>query len=125
MARRSHSGFADASPYVERRVPCFDGTFSEYKDYRRRAKLYINRRKMEKTENEALVQLLSGLTKEAWDCCESLNMDDLEKATERVKFWEIMDRSFKYDKRTEVPSLFEELFTHVERKIRTSWSTSR
>ena len=103
-------------PYVERGVPCFDGTFSEYKDYRCRAKLYITRRKIEKKENEALVQLLSGLTKEAWDCCESLNMDDLEKATELVKFWEIMDRNFKYDERTEVPNLFEELFTHMWRQ---------
>ena len=121
MARQSahqqqfyHPEFSNV--FAERGVPTFDGTLSNYKDYRRRAKLFIQRKRIEKKVNEALVHILSGLTKEAWDCVEELDMESLEEESQLEAIWDIMDRNFKYDERTEVPTLFEELFTQMWRQ---------
>ena len=56
-----------------RGAPCFDGTFSEYKNYRRRATLFVLEKRLEKKTHEARNSLLSGLTKRARDCCEAVD----------------------------------------------------
>ena len=59
---------AHDDPQTEQGVPGFDGTFSKYKSSRRRACLFKMEKRIEKRGSETLVCLMSGLTKEAWDC---------------------------------------------------------
>ena len=86
------SGSASSSPtaattshdhvFTERGVPCFDGTLKDYRDYRRRAKLYVARKKLEDKSKETLILLMTGLSGVAWDCVEAIDENKLEQESE-------------------------------------------
>ena len=87
-----------------------------YLSYQRSAYLFWMKKRIEKRENLTSVCLMSGLTKEAWDGCEAINMERLDQSTELTKLFAILDQHFKYDERTEIPNLFEKLFAPTWRQ---------
>lgn len=97
--------------FAERRVrTMFCWHLTNYKDYRRRAKLFLAGRRMEDKAKDILVLLMTGLPGLAWDCFESIDENNLEKYEELGQFFSTMDARFKYDHRVELPNRFEDIF---------------
>ena len=105
-----HGYLSSESAWVERGVPTFNGEMSKYKEYRRRARLYLAKKKIEQKLEEAGVNLLSGLSGLAWDCCENIDPAELGTPAEVDKLFQLMDTQFRYDERVEAPTEFESLF---------------
>eukprot|EP00975_Prorocentrum_lima_P051898 10867458-Prorocentrum_lima.AAC.1 len=55
---------------VYKEVPSFAGAQDDYKQYRLRATLYHQRRKLESKEKQATLELVGSLTEAAWDAVE-------------------------------------------------------
>ena len=93
-------------------VPAFDGSHSLYAEYRKRAKLYNMRCKLEGKEKLVAVMLISNLTGRAWDACSELLEDSnkLESDTAFDILIALLDARFKFDERTELPTAFENYF---------------
>ena len=114
---RYHDPSADSSqsPWVERGVPTFNGEMEGYREYRRRAMLYMVKMKAEKKEQVAGVNLLTGLSGKAWQVVESIDPTKLVEASETEKMMQILDASFQYDERTQLPRELENFFTKLSR----------
>ena len=56
-------------------VPVFDNTIAGYTEFRKRAKLFQARTKLEGKSKQSALLLLGSLTGIVWDTCESLSDD--------------------------------------------------
>ena len=112
----------DWAPNSERGVPTFDGTMSNYREYRRRVQVYHLRMRLEDREKLVGLNLLSGLSGAAWEAVEHIDVlgGDAEKGDPKLiaSILKELDLRFKYDARTELPTAFENFFYRASRKPR-------
>ena len=101
--------------FPERGVPTFDGALSRWKEYEKRALIFIAKLKLENKENEAALMLTSGLTGDAWDEVEDLSTDDIAKPDAAKNLVSRLRARFKMDDRTELADDFEEYFYKLKR----------
>ena len=98
----------DWAPNSERGVPTFDGTMSNYREYRRRVQVYHLRMRLEDREELVGLNLLSGLSGAAWEAVEHIDVlgGDAEKGDPKLiaAILKELDLRFKYDARTELPT---------------------
>ena len=127
---RPGSHHYDGSSNADRGVPTFSGTITEFREYRKRADIYLLKNKiMSKTDQEIGLSLMSGLTGAAWDVVEHIDVlsytptkdKDFEGEAGLVaKIFKELDAAFRYDKRTELPNAFEDFFFKGGRRPRES-----
>ena len=70
------------------------------------------KKRSEKRENETMVCLMSGLTNEAWTAVRRSSTKKLDQPTALSKLFATLDQH-KCGERTELPNLFDELFTQM------------
>eukprot|EP00959_Pyramimonas_sp_CCMP1952_P040560 848240-Pyramimonas_sp.AAC.1 len=96
--------------YQKREVPQFDGTLSRWKEYEKRATMFMAKLTLEKKEGEAALMLSAGMTGEAWDEVEDFTADDLIKPGAATALLTRLRKRFQMDARTELADDFEEYF---------------
>eukprot|EP00435_Cladocopium_sp_Y103_P033140 s4100_g8.t1 len=99
-------------------VPTFFGKQSDYKEFRRRCDIYAAKMRLAKRENETVFNIVTLLKGQAWDCLEDLGIEDLAKETAYKTVFDRLDKFFKFDPLTELPSPsdFEAYFIKLQRK---------
>ena len=100
-------------------IPLFNGQHSEYKEWRKRIKIYMMRMSMTKRGHEAILNLVGSLTGVAWKVAEAYDLDDVEKkqADEHFnKLLKLLDAAFEYDNRVQLPADFDRYFVHLQRR---------
>ena len=97
-------------------IPAFNGTLSEYREYRRRIKLYMGKMKLLKREAEGILNMLSALSGTAWKLMESYDLSDAEKPDALDRILKVMDKAFGHDSRVQLPQDFDKFFTHLHRR---------
>ena len=97
-------------------VPEFNGRASDYKEYRKRLLLYSRKMTLAGREKETSFNVLCTLKGRAWDAVEDIPMEELEGSTGMQKVLERLDKVFKYDSITELPSDFENFFCSLQRR---------
>ena len=100
------------SGYSDRHVPSFDNEQKNYVEVCKRVKLFGMRMKLEGKQEQAAIMLLGSLTSAAWQAAEPLmdNEAELESKEGVEKLLTLLDKRFKYDARTEMPTAFENYF---------------
>ena len=101
---------SDQAVLPERGVLQFDGALSKWREYEKRALMFIAKLTLEKKEGEAALMLSAGLTGEAWDEVEDLSAENLIKDGAATALITRLRRRFKMDTRTELADDFEEYF---------------
>ena len=87
-------------------VPQFDGALSKWKEYEKRAMMFIAKLTLEKKEGEAALMLSAGLTGDAWDEVEDLAAEDLIKPGAATALITRLRRRFKVNIRKELAGDF-------------------
>ncbi len=101
---------------AERGVPQFDGALAKWKEYEKRALIFIARMTIEKKSSEAAFMLASGLTGAAWDFTEDqLDVTALTEEGAAAKLIQALKARFKMDDRAELADDFEAYFYKLKR----------
>jgi hypothetical protein len=89
----------------------FGNTEVEYKEFRRRARLYQKacERRGPVAVAEGAMLLVSRFTGKTWDALEQLDEDEFDRPTIFDEIWRILDFMYKYDAEVEQPQLFDKL----------------
>ena len=109
----------DSNDYQSTRdnyIPIFDGTPSNYREWRKRITIYEKKMELSNRKNEGVLNLLGSLQGTAWKLVEDF---DLEKASHPTAFTDILtmlDTAFKYDSKVELPSDFSAYFETLNRR---------
>ena len=100
-------------------IPLFSGQHSDYKEWRKRIKIYMMRMTMTKRGHEAILNLIGSLTGVAWKVAEAYDLEDLEKKPADQHFdklLKLLDAAFEYDSRVQLPADFDRYFVSLQRK---------
>ena len=103
----------DATSTRDSFIPLFSGQHSDYKEWRKRIKIYMMRR------HEAILNLIGSLTGTAWKVAESYDLEDLEKKKPEEHFdklLKLLDTAFEYDNRVQLPADFDRYFVSLQRR---------
>ncbi len=100
-------------------IPLFNGQHGDYKEWRKRIKIYMMRMNMTKRGHEAILNLVGSLTGIAWKVAESYDLEDLEKKKPEEHFdklIKLLDSAFEYDNRVQLPADFDRYFVGLQRR---------
>lgn len=97
-------------------IPVFSGALGDYKEYRRRIRLYMSKMKLLKREAEGALNMLGSLNGTAWKLLENFDLAEAEKPDAIEKILKILDKAFEYDNRVQLPQDFDRYFTMLQRK---------
>ena len=97
-------------------IPLFSGLHSEYREWRQRINIYLKKMKLQKREQEAVLNLIGSLSGTAWKLLESFPLEDCEKTGAADKILTILDKAFEYDKRVQLPADFDRYFVTLQRQ---------
>ena len=97
-------------------VPAFSGVLAEYREYRRRIKLYMGKMRILKREAEGVLNMLGALSGTAWKLMENYDLADAEKPDAAERILKVLDKAFEYDSRVQLPQDFDKFFTHLHRR---------
>ena len=97
-------------------IPLFDGTPSAYREWRKRIMIYARKMQLQKREGEAVLNLLSSLQGSAWRILEDYDLEKAESSGAMNEILAILDKSFKYDTKVELPADFAAYFETLGRR---------
>ena len=97
-------------------IPVFNGALADYREYRRRIKLYMGKMKLLKREAEGVLNMLGSLSGTAWKLLEHYDLADAEKPDAIDRILKVLDKAFEYDNRVQLPQAFDNFFTHLHRR---------
>ncbi len=60
-------------------IPLFSGQHSDYKEWRKRIKIYMMRMNMTKRGHDAILNLVGSMTGVAWKVAEAYDLEDLDR----------------------------------------------
>lgn len=97
-------------------IPLFDGTPGTYREWRKRILIYTRKMQLQKREGEAVLNLLGSLQGSAWRILEDYDLDKAEETGAMSKILDILDKSFRYDDKVELPADFSRYFEQLGRR---------
>lgn len=117
----SSSGKAESSgPAVDAikdsYIPIFNNRPGDYREYRARVMLYKQKMDLQKRPKEATINLLTSLTDIAWRQVEHLATSAPEAADGFDQVLRVLDKTFKYDDRVEMPKAIDRFFYQLGRR---------
>ena len=117
----SSSGKAESSgPAVDvikdSYIPIFNNRPGDYREYRARVMLYKQKMDLQKRPKEATINLLTSLTDIAWRQVEHLATSAPEAADGFDQVLRVLDKTFKYDDRVEMPKAIDRFFYQLGRR---------
>ena len=106
----------DQSTTKDSYIPLFSGTPQDYREWRKRIKIYMAKMRMLKKEPEGLLNLIGSLTGTAWKLLESFPVEDVEKTGAFDRVLKTLDKAFEYDNRAQLPADFDRYFVSFQRR---------
>lgn len=97
-------------------IPLFSGQLHDYREYRKRLKLYMAKMKLLKREAEGILNVVGSMTGTAWKLLESFDVSEAEQAGALDKILKILDKAFEYDNRVTLPNDFDKYFALFHRR---------
>ena len=97
-------------------IPLFSGLHSEYREWRQRINIYLRKMKLQKREQEAVLNLIGSLSGTAWKLLEGFPLEECEKTGAADKILSTLDKAFEYDKRVQLPADFDRYFVTLQRQ---------
>ena len=100
-------------------IPLFSGQHGDYKEWRKRIRIYMMRMNMTKRGHEAILNLVGSLTGVAWKVAEAYDLEDLEKKPAEDHFnrlLKLLDAAFEYDSRVQLAADFDRYFVTLQRR---------
>ena len=91
-------------------IPIFTNRPGGYREYRARVMLYKQKMELQKRRKEATINLLTSLTDIAWRQVEHLATSAPEAADGFDQVLRVLDKTFKYDDRVEMPKAIDRCF---------------
>lgn len=119
MASSTSNPVLDSTSTRDSFIPLFSGQHSDYKEWRKRIKIYMMRMNMSKRGHEAILNLIGSLTGTAWKVAENYDLEDLEKKKPEEHFdklLKLLDTAFEYDSRVQLPADFDRYFVSLQRR---------
>ena len=96
-------------------VPVLDSSAKNYREYRRRCKVYRQKMELAGRGKETVFNLVTMMTGRSWDLVEDLDVEQL--STDGFnKVFRRLDRGFQFDPLTELPGDFKRFFISLSRK---------
>ena len=84
-------------------IPVSNGALADYREYRRRIKLYMGKMKLLKREAEGVLNMLGSLSGTAWKLLENYDLADVEMPDAIDRILKVLDKAFEYDSRVQLP----------------------
>ena len=112
----SGSTLSDQNTTKDSYIPLFSGSPHDYREWRKRIKIYITKMRMLKKEPEGLLNLIGSLSGTAWRLMESFDISEVEKDGCFNKIMKIVDRAFEYDNRVQLPGDYDRYFVTLQRR---------
>ena len=100
----------------DRYIPIFTNGPGDYREYRARVMLYKQKMELQKRPKEATINLLTSLTDIAWRQVEHLATSAPEAADGFDHVLRVLDKTFKYDDRVEMPKAMDGFFYQLGRR---------
>ena len=97
-------------------IPIFTNRPADYREYRARIMLYKQKMDLQKRPKEATINLLTSLSDIAWRQVEHLAATAPEAADGFDQVLRVLDKTFKYDDRVEMPKAIDRFFYQLGRR---------
>ena len=97
-------------------IPIFTNRPGDYREYRARIMPYKQKMDLQKRPKEATINLLTSLTDIAWRQVEHLATSAPEASDGFDQVLRVLDRTFKYDDRVEMPKAIDRFFYQLGRR---------
>eukprot|EP00434_Breviolum_minutum_P043367 symbB.v1.2.038652.t1/scaffold6095.1/size20955/1 len=97
-------------------IPIFTNRPADYREYRARIMLYKQKMDLQKRPKEATINLLTSLSDIAWRQVEHLAATTPEAADGFDQVLRVLDKTFKYDDRVEMPKAIDRFFYQLGRR---------
>ena len=91
-------------------IPIFSGLPADYLEWRKRITIYHQKMVVSKRPQESILNIIGSMTGVAWKLVEDFPLENLEDVKTFEKLLEILDRSFQYDVRVQLPADFDFYF---------------
>ena len=98
------------------RAPEFDGSIDGYKTFRKKVEIFAARARSREQEKAVGLEIMQGLLGRAWEVVEDIDITEIEKEKGWMIILQALDRAYKYDQMTELPTDFENFFFKAARK---------
>ena len=96
-------------------IPLFSGQPSEYKEWRKRITIYHHKMAISKRSAESILNIIGSMQGTAWRLLEDFPLENVEKDGTFEEILKILDRSFQYDERVQLPADFDSYY-NLQRK---------
>ena len=97
-------------------IPIFNNRPGDYREYRARVLLYKQKMDLQKRPKEATINLLTSLSDIAWRQVEHLASSAPEASDGFDQVLRVLDKTFKYDDRVEMPKAIDRFFYQLGRR---------
>lgn len=97
-------------------IPVFSGQVQDYREYRKRLKLYMAKMKLLKREAEGILNVVGSMRGTGWKLLESFDVGEAEQPGALDKILKVLDKAFKYDSRVTLPTDFDKYFAGFHRR---------
>ena len=101
---------------AERGIPCYDGAPARWREYEKRALMFIAKLTLQEKQKEAGLLLATGLSGDAWQEIDAINIDELSAEDSGPKLMKVLRTRFAKQKRTELSADFEAFFVTFRRE---------
>ena len=97
-------------------IPIFSGLPADYREWRKRITIYHQKMVISKRPSESILNIIGSMQGVAWKLVEDFPLDKLEDAKTFDALLDILDKSFQYDARVQLPADFDFYFG-MHRKV--------
>ena len=107
---------SDAHQQAERGIPCYDGQPTKWREYEKRAMMFIAKLKLQEKEQEAGLLLATGLSGDVWTEDDAVDIAELSAKDSGTKLMKVLRARFVKKLRTELSAESEAFFVSFRRE---------
>ena len=104
------AGGLDTTTTRDSFIPIFSGLPADYREWRKRITIYHAKMVISKRPSESILNIIGSMQGVAWKLVEDFPLDKLEDAKTFNALLDILDKSFQYDARVQLPADFDFYF---------------
>ena len=104
------AGGLDTTTTRDSFIPIFSGLPADYREWRKRITIYHAKMVISKRPSESILNIIGSMQGVAWKLVEDFPLDKLEDAKTFDSLLDILDKSFQYDARVQLPADFDFYF---------------